>query len=132
MVVVTIYQPFDSLRPYRIWDGAVARAIHGERQTVAIVDLEGNLDVPEHSHDNEQLGFVLEGEITMTIGGDSRALHAGDTYVILSNIPHSARSGPEGAKVVDVFAPVRADWERAPRLDPAAGGWPSRASSPRA
>lgn len=123
--LVSIYEPFGSLRPYQIWDGAVARAIHGERQTVAIIDLDPDQDVPEHSHDNEQLGFVLEGEITMTIGGDSRTLRPGDTYTILSAIPHSARSGPAGAKVVDVFAPVRADWEQAPRLEPTPGGWPS-------
>jgi quercetin dioxygenase-like cupin family protein len=118
------YESFSSLRPYQIWDGAVARAIHGDRITVATIELEPNREVPEHSHDNEQLGFVLQGEITMVVGGESRTLHTGETYTIPSGVPHSATTGPEGATVVDVFAPVRADWEQAPRLEPSPPRWP--------
>ncbi len=119
---------FDSLRevrPYQIWDGAVARAIHGERMTMAVIDLDPDLDVPEHRHENEQLGFVLQGQITMVIAGDSRKLSPGDTYSIRSDTTHSARTGPHGATVVDIFAPIRQDWEGVARLDPAAGRWPS-------
>jgi quercetin dioxygenase-like cupin family protein len=112
------------LEPYAIWRGATARAIHGDRLTMAIVDLEADLEVPEHQHDNEQLGFVLKGHVTMVIGGASRRLEVGDTYVIPSNVAHSASTGPDGATVVDVFAPVRADWEQAQRLDPHPGAWP--------
>jgi quercetin dioxygenase-like cupin family protein len=120
-----IYDSVRKLRPYQIWDGAVARAVHGERITMAVIELDPDLDVPEHMHENEQLGFVLRGEITMVIGGDSRTLQPGDTYAIRSDIPHSARTGPDGATVVDVFAPIREDWEKTPRLEPSAGRWPA-------
>lgn len=110
--------------PIAILPGAVARAVNGERATVAVIDLDPDLDVPEHRHENEQIGFVLTGRITMVISGDSRALGAGETYVIPSGLPHSARTGPEGATVVDVFAPVRADWAAARRLAPGPGRWP--------
>ena len=63
-----------ALRPYKIWKGATARAVHGERITMAVVDVDADMQVPEHSHDNEQLGFVLRGEITMTIAGEARTL----------------------------------------------------------
>jgi hypothetical protein len=33
-------------------------------------------------------------------------------YVIPANVPHDAIAGPEGAVVVDVFAPVRDDWHK--------------------
>ena len=118
---------FDSLatvRPYQIWGGAVARAVHGERLTMAVIDLDPNLEIPEHHHDNEQLGFVLMGKVTMVIGAEERELSAGDTYSIRSEIPHSARTGREGATVLDVFAPIRTDWEKAKRLEPSAGRWP--------
>jgi len=120
----TTYGSVSGLEPYAIWRGATARAIHGERLTVAVVDLEPDLQVPEHHHDNEQLGFVLKGHVTMVIAGASQRLGVGDTYVIPSNVPHSASTGPDGATVVDVFAPVRADWEQAARLDPSPGAWP--------
>jgi quercetin dioxygenase-like cupin family protein len=118
------YDSVSSVRPYQIWNGAVARAVNGERITMAVIDLEPDLDVPEHNHENEQLGFVIEGEITMVIDGDSRTLGPGETYAIRSNVPHSARTGPNGATVVDVFAPIREDWERVPRLEPSRGRWP--------
>jgi quercetin dioxygenase-like cupin family protein len=119
------FTSFSSVRPYKIWSGAVARAVTGERITMAAVDLDPNLEVPEHRHENEQLGFVLSGKVTMIIAGDARELAAGEAYAIPSNVPHSARTGAEGATVLDVFAPVRADWEKAERLEPSKGGWPA-------
>lgn len=119
------FTSFAAERPYKIWSGAVARAVHGDRITVAAVDLDPNLHVPEHRHENEQLGFVLTGAVTMVIGGEEKELHAGEAYTIQSNVPHSARTGAEGATVLDVFAPVRSDWEKAERLEPSPGGWPA-------
>ena len=118
------YAKLSDLNPLAIWPGVVARAVNGGRLTLAVVDLEPNADVAEHHHDNEQLGVVLKGEITFTIDGAVRTLHAGDAYVIPSHVPHSARAGDDGATVVDVFAPVRADWESKERLPAAAGNWP--------
>jgi quercetin dioxygenase-like cupin family protein len=112
------------LRPYAIWPGVVARAVNGERLTLAVVDLEPDLPVAEHQHENEQLGLVLKGGITMVIGGRSQSLTAGDAYVIPSNVSHSAHTASEGATVIDVFAPVRADWESKERLPASAGRWP--------
>ena len=118
------YSSFSAMRPYQIWGGAVARAVSGERLTMAVIDLDPSLHVPEHHHDNEQLGFVLQGKVTMVIGGEERELGVGEAYSIRSNGPHSARTGPEGATVVDIFAPVRADWEKVQRLNPTPGRWP--------
>jgi len=116
MTDTTTFAAVSELEPYGIWAGARARAVHGDRLTMAIVDLDPDLDVPEHQHDNEQLGFVLKGHVTMVIAGNARRLGVGDTYVIPSNVPHSASTESDGATVVDVFAPVRADCEKAPRL----------------
>ena len=57
-------------------------------------------------------------------GDETRELHAGETYVIPSDTPHGGAAGPEGASVVDVFNPARADWEKLERLEPSAGNWP--------
>ena len=92
--------------------------------TLAIVDLEPGVALPEHHHENEQLGFIIRGSMTMTIGGQKRELRAGDTYTIPSDVPHDAVAGPHGATVVDSFAPGRADWEKLPRPEPFPGDWP--------
>lgn len=118
------FDRLDKVRPYKIWGGAVARAVRGERITFAVVDLEPNKDVPEHRHPNEQVGMVLAGSITMVVDGESRTLRVGETYVIAGDVAHSAATGPEGATVVDVFTPTREDWEQLERLSPSAGAWP--------
>jgi quercetin dioxygenase-like cupin family protein len=121
---VKTYDQIAELRPHKIWNNVVARAVNGERMTLAVVDLPPNVAVPEHHHENEQLGIVLRGSVTFTIGGESRDLATGDTYVIPSHVPHHVEAGPEGCSVADVFAPIRADWERLERADPFPPDWP--------
>lgn len=111
------YTSLNDLRPYLIRAGMTARVVNGDRASVAVIDIEPNAIAEEHHHENEQIGFVLTGVMTMRIAGDSRELHPGDTYTIPSDVPHDAKAGPEGATVVDVFVPVRADWEKLPRAD---------------
>ncbi len=121
---MAVFDRLDRVRPYRIWDGAEARAVLGERITFAVVDVDPNVAVPEHRHGNEQVGIVLKGTITMVVDGESRTLGVGETYVIRGDVPHSATAGPEGVTVIDVFSPTRADWEQLERLEPSPGAWP--------
>jgi len=118
------FRPLAELRPYKIWNEVHARVVQGERMTLAVVDLAPNSAVPEHHHENEQLGFVLQGSLVFTIGGEKRDLKAGDTYAIPSHVPHQVVVGPDGCTVVDAFAPVRADWEKLERPDPFPPHWP--------
>jgi quercetin dioxygenase-like cupin family protein len=112
------------LRPYRLTEGIVARAVHGERVTVSVVDLEPGLSMVEHRHANEQVGVVLRGEITFTIDGVVRKRVPGDMWVIPSGHPHEVTVGPDGCTVVEVFSPPRDDWEALERLTPSPGAWP--------
>lgn len=121
---MSTFEPLRKVRPHVLRDGVIARAVTGDRMTLAVVDLEANASVPEHKHENEQLGFVVSGTLTMRIGTETGELQAGDTYRIPSHVPHEATAGPDGATVTDVFAPVRADWEKLERSDPTPGRWP--------
>ena len=121
---MSTFATFSSVRPFAIREGITARVVNGERLTMAVVDLDPGATLPEHHHENEQLGFVISGIITMRIGGEKRELHAGDTYSIRSDVPHDAVAGPQGCTVADVFAPVRADWQKLERLDPFPPRWP--------
>jgi quercetin dioxygenase-like cupin family protein len=113
-----------SIRPHRLVEGIRARAVEGERLTMAVIELEPNAVSPQHHHDNEQLGFVIAGSIVMRIGTEERELNPGDTYNIPSHVSHDAVAGPDGATVVDVFAPVREDWKKLDRLEPTTPRWP--------
>jgi quercetin dioxygenase-like cupin family protein len=118
------FEALRDIRPHALTEGITARAVEGERMTMAVVDIEPNTVMKPHHHENEQLGFVIAGSIVMRIGTEERAIHAGDTYAIPSHVPHDIVAGPDGATVVDVFAPVRADWREMKRLEPTSGRWP--------
>jgi len=77
---MSTFQKLEALRPYSLADGVAARAVHGERLTLAVVDLAPNAVVAEHQHENEQLGFVIRGSITMRIGKEMLELQAGDKH----------------------------------------------------
>jgi unsaturated pyranuronate lyase len=113
-----------SLELQRIWDGVHGRLVHGERITVGVIELDPGSVVPEHNHEHEQLGLCLHGSLVFRIGDETRELGAGDTWTIPSNVPHEVHVGPEGAVVIDVFAPTRDDWREAERIDPRAPRWP--------
>jgi quercetin dioxygenase-like cupin family protein len=109
-----------------IWGDAVrARRVQGERITLAVVELAPNAVVPEHVHENEQLGICLEGSGTFTLDGETRKIEPGTTWRILSNRPHNLTVGPEGAVVIDVFTPVREDWDAKSILPDAEPRWPA-------
>ena len=118
---------FESLRnisPHVLTDGVMARAVEGERMTMAVVELDPNAISPSHHHENEQLGFIIAGTMTMRVGSEKRELGPGDTYAIPPNIPHEAIAGADGCTATDIFAPVRADWADLKRGEPAPGNWP--------
>ena len=75
--------------------------------TLSVVELAPDAVVPGHRHENEQLGMVITGSITFTIGDERRELGPGGTWRIPSDTPHQASVGPAGAVVIDIFAPVR-------------------------
>jgi quercetin dioxygenase-like cupin family protein len=118
---------FDDLKGLpviRVWESVAARAVHGDRQSLAVVELDPNAIVPEHQHENEQLGIVITGSLMFRIADETRNLGPGETWTIPSNAPHEVKAGPEGAVVIDVFAPVRADWDELEHADPREPRWP--------
>jgi quercetin dioxygenase-like cupin family protein len=116
-----------SVPPFDVWGEAVrARRIEGEKVTLAVVELAPNAVVPEHRHPSEQLGMVIQGTVQFTLDGETRDLGPGGAWRILSEKPHEVRAGPEGAVVIDVFSPIRSDWDAYPLLEPRATVWPRR------
>lgn len=110
-----------------VWEGIRARRVEGEQMTLAIVELDANAVVPEHTHPSEQNGMVIRGEMRFRVGDEERLLGPGGTWRILGGVPHSAMAGPEGAEVIDVFSPTRSDWDAFEVLPPSTPRWPAGA-----
>src|SRR5437588_10320495 len=100
-----------AIPPRQLAPGYLARALHGRRVTFAVVEIEPNAELPEHSHENEQLGIVLRGSVRFRVGAEEQTLEAGGTWCIPPDTPHFVRGGPGGAVVADLFAPARTEWK---------------------
>lgn len=110
----------------QVFEGVRARRVEGERITLAIVELDPGAIVPEHRHAHEQNGLVITGQMTFRVGSEERVLGPGGTWRILGGVPHTATAGPDGAVVIDVFSPIRTDWEDRPVLERVDPAWPRR------
>ena len=85
------------------------RVVHGEKITVAQLELAKDCTVPVHHHENEQISVVLQGWLKFNLDGREILVHGGEVLVIPSNIPHNVVA-LEDSIVVDVFSPIRQDW----------------------
>jgi quercetin dioxygenase-like cupin family protein len=104
------YTGFDSI-PVEPLNPLIDRQfVYGEQAMLARLVLKKGAVVPEHSHENEQITYVLEGALRFTMG-DGRVItvSAGQVLVIPSNMPHKAEV-LEDTLDLDVFTPPRADW----------------------
>ena len=103
---------WDSMKKERVSDMLERRLITGDRMMLAHVYLKKGCIVPKHSHENEQLTYILEGALKFWIGDDGSeeiTVRAGEVLLIPSNIPHKAEALEETLDV-DVFSPPRQDW----------------------
>ncbi len=81
----------------------------GQEIMLARVLLKKGCIVPEHSHHNEQLTYVLDGALKFYIDGKEITVHAGEVLCIPANMPHKAEA-LEDTVDLDCFTPPRADW----------------------
>ena len=65
--------------------------------------------VPEHSHHNEQLTYILEGALKFWIDGRVIIVNAGEVLTIPANMTHKAEALVNTVDL-DIFTPPRADW----------------------
>jgi len=104
--------------PFRTWNGVewnqlfpgvLNKAIGGEQLLLCDVRYEPGFGVDTHSHPHtEQVMIVTEGELTLTIEGETRTLAPGDVAVINRGVEHSVRSGG-GCRFIEGLAPVPLD-----------------------
>jgi len=89
-------------------DGIHVKPVMGELLNIQEVVLEPGAIAPVHTHDEEQLGYVVSGTCEFTDGETHWELGPGDCYHAPAGTPHGARGLSEGCVLIDAFAPPRA------------------------
>ncbi len=83
--------------------------VSGQKGMLARLILRAGCVVPLHSHENEQITYILEGALKFALQGKDIVVHAGEILIIPANVPHSAEA-LEDTMDLDLFCPPRADW----------------------
>ncbi len=108
---VTFYR-WDEIPLEQLTENLDRRLITGDRMMLAHVYLKKGAIVPRHSHENEQLTYILEGGLRFWIGEDESQVidvMAGEVLHIPSLVQHKAEA-LEDTLDVDIFSPPRQDW----------------------
>jgi quercetin dioxygenase-like cupin family protein len=105
------FNDLESREAKEIAPGVQIRTFWGREMLVSIADFEPNAVIPTHSHPHEQTGTVIAGALELTIGGETRWLKPGDTYIAPGGVEHGGRTGDAPTRVLDVFSPVREDYQ---------------------
>jgi len=92
-----------------ILPGVSVRTFWGKNVLMSVVDLEANTILPTHSHHHEQCTYILDGELEFSVADETQLVRCGEIIVIPGEVEHFAKVGPQGAKVLDVFNPIRED-----------------------
>lgn len=96
-------------KPKELIAGITGYYAHGTAMTFGYIEIKAGTNMAVHHHIQEQITYIIEGQLDMVIGGESYSLTAGMYHVIPSNVSHGAYAATD-CKVIDVFNPVREDY----------------------
>jgi quercetin dioxygenase-like cupin family protein len=99
----------DGISQRDILPGCHARFVHSDNMTFAYWNLDEGAVLPDHAHPHEQVCTMIDGELELKVGEETRIMHRGDVAVIPGDVVHMARAITP-CFVLDVFWPVREDY----------------------
>ncbi len=101
---------FDYPKDYKAKEVVPGWMVHfliGEHMSMSRHNIKPKTVAPMHSHVNEQMGMMLDGEFEMTIGDETKLLKKGDTYIVPPNVIHGGTTNAKAASIVEAFSPPR-------------------------
>jgi quercetin dioxygenase-like cupin family protein len=101
------YVQVEGIDPVEFTEGLAFQPVLGERLLVNFVRFEPRTTAPVHTHEEEQVSIMVEGELEFDLDGDVRTLRPGSAVVIPPHVPHGARTLDSTCFEIDVFSPPR-------------------------
>ena len=87
--------------------GILSKVFPGDQAMISVLSFEPNSEGVVHAHPEEQWGMVLEGSGTRFQDGMDVPVSKGDFWCTPGEVEHTFRAGPDGARLLDIFAPPR-------------------------
>jgi quercetin dioxygenase-like cupin family protein len=103
---------WDEIALEKVTEMISRKIVSGEREMLAQIYLKRGALVPIHTHDSEQMTYILQGALRFLVDGEEIIVREGEVLHIPSRLPHQAEA-LEDTLELDVFSPVRAEWMNA-------------------
>src|SRR5580765_5329552 len=100
---------WDEIALEKVTEMLSRKIVTGEREMLAQVYLKRGCLVPMHSHEAEQMTYVLQGALKFLVGGEDITVREGEVLHHPSRVPHQAEA-LEDTFERDIFSPIRQDW----------------------
>lgn len=102
---------WDEIALEKITEMISQKIVTGEREMLAQIYLKRGALVPMHSHESEQMTYILQGALKVVVGGEALTVREGEVLHVPSGVLHQAEA-LEDTLELDVFSPIRQDWIR--------------------
>jgi quercetin dioxygenase-like cupin family protein len=100
---------WDEIALEKVTEMLSRKVVTGDREMLAQIYLKRGCLVPMHSHESEQMTYILQGALKFLIGGEEITVREGELLHIPSWVEHQAEA-LEDTFELDVFSPIRQDW----------------------
>jgi quercetin dioxygenase-like cupin family protein len=100
---------WDEIALEKVTEMLSRKIVVGDREMLVQIYVKRGCLVPMHSHESEQMTYVLRGALKFQIGADEITVREGEVLHIPSGIEHQAEA-LEDTFELDVFSPIRQDW----------------------
>jgi quercetin dioxygenase-like cupin family protein len=100
---------WDEIALEKVTEMISQKIVAGDREMLAQIYLKRGALVPMHSHDSEQMTYVLQGSLRFLVAGEEIIVREGEVLHIPSGVPHQAEALDDTFEL-DVFSPIRTDW----------------------
>jgi quercetin dioxygenase-like cupin family protein len=100
---------WDEIELEKITEMVSRKIVAGQRLMLAHVYLKRGALVPIHRHESEQMTYVLQGALKVTVDGVEFTVREGEVLHVPSGVPHQAEALDDTLEL-DVFSPGRSDW----------------------
>jgi quercetin dioxygenase-like cupin family protein len=106
---MSAFRTWNGVEPHSLFPGVRIHAIGGEQVMLCRATYEPGTTVRRHSHETaEQVMWIIDGEVTMTVGDETKHLGPGDVVVVNPGVEHELHS-ERGLTFIEALAPVLRD-----------------------
>jgi quercetin dioxygenase-like cupin family protein len=100
---------WDEIALEKVTEMLSRKLVTGDKEMLAQIYLKRGCLVPNHSHESEQITYVLQGALKFLIAGEEITVREGEVLHIPSWVEHQAEALDDTFEL-DIFSPIRQDW----------------------